>query len=162
MLILWQQTNVIVQDGVARLTEYGLAFPIPSSMFSVSPEQEGMERWQAPEITKSLGLTGKVVYQSKSADVFAFAMLAVEVHTGKVPFETIDRPTVLLGISQGQRPELQGIVGPERQKLIKECWKKKPRKRPAIEKVVERLKGVVESDDPPGKSIPITSNRILI
>ena len=44
------------------------------------------------------------VMESKAADVFAFGMFAVEVFTGKIPFEEQKNKAVVLRISRGGRP----------------------------------------------------------
>jgi len=91
------------------------------------------------------------VMESKAADIFAFGMLAVEVFTGKVPFEGQKNEAVVLHISRGGRPEMPGIaqvVGltGEMWKLLESCWQQNPKKRPTMEEVVRRLQGFVENN----------------
>ena len=80
--------------------------------------------------------------ESKPADVFAFAMLSVEVFTGKIPFEKQENEAVVLLILQGHRPELPeeartvGFTGKMR-KVLENCWQQDPGKRPSIEEVVK-------------------------
>jgi hypothetical protein len=45
------------------------------------------------------------VTETKAADVFAFEMFAVEVFTGKIPFEEQKNETVVLCVSQGGRTD---------------------------------------------------------
>ena len=65
-----------------------------------------------------------LVVESKVADVFTFAMLVVEVFTGKVPFEGQKNEALVLLISQGGRPENPQAVGltNEMWKLLESCW----------------------------------------
>ncbi|KAF9646894.1 kinase-like protein [Thelephora ganbajun] len=146
--------NVIIDhSGRARLTEYGLA-PInsdPSFTVAATPGAVGGSRWLAPEIIipprKGNGIP---VMESKAADVFAFGMFAVEVFTGKIPFEEQKNEAVVLRISQGGRPEMPpnaravGLTG-EMWKLLESCWQQTPKKRPTMEEVVRRWQKFVES-----------------
>ena len=70
------QSNVLVDaTGRAQITDFGLAMVTQNldSMRSTSNEHDHSGRWIAPEIW-----TGQGTY-SKQADVFAFAMVAIEV-----------------------------------------------------------------------------------
>ena len=90
--------------------------------------------------------------KSKAADVFAFAMFAVEVFTGKVPFEEQKNEAVVLRISRGGRPELPanaqavGLTG-EIWKLLESCWQQNPKKRPTMEEVVRIWQKFVQYND---------------
>ena len=81
--------------------------------------------------------------ESKSADVFAFAMLSVEVFTGKKPFDDRKNEAVVVSILRGTRPEMPkdaqavGLTG-EMWNLLESCWQKDPEKRPTMEEVVRR------------------------
>jgi len=87
--------------------------------------------------------------ESKAADVFAFGMLAVEVFTGRIPFEEQKNETVVLPISRGGGPEIPssaqgvGLTG-EMWGLLENCWQQNPSKRPTAEEVVGRWRGFVE------------------
>ncbi|KAF9643163.1 kinase-like protein [Thelephora ganbajun] len=146
--------NVIIdQRGRARLTEYGLA-PInsdPSFTVAATPGTVGAARWQAPEIILPPRRRGSMpVMESKAADVFAFGMFAVEVFTGKIPFEEQKNEAVVLRISQGGRPDMPanaqavGLTG-EMWKLLENCWHQNPKKRPAMGEVVRKWQKFVEN-----------------
>lgn len=101
-----------------------------------------MERWWAPEFTDP---DYKGDCESKEGDVFAFAMVGVEVFTGRVPFEGLEHSVAAVRFFSGHRPDIseentpgvgltQGMV-----KLLQECWDGKPNQRPPIESVVRRL-----------------------
>jgi len=85
---------------------------------------------------------------SKSADVFAFAMLAAEVFSGKVPFGNMKNESVVVQIASGKRPakpqaaEQLGLNA-EMWKFIEKCWSANPNKRPAIDEVVRIWEGFV-------------------
>ena len=92
------------------------------------------------------------VMESKAADVFAFGMFAVEVFTGKIPFDEQKNEAVVLQISRGGRPTMPpnaqavGLTG-EMWKLLESCWQQNPKKRPTMEEVVRRWETFVEHDD---------------
>ena len=128
------------------MTEYGLA-PInsdPSFTVAATPGAVGSSRWLAPEIITPVRKGSNMpVMESKAADVFAFGMFAVEVFTGKIPFEEQKNEAVVLRISRGGRPEMpenSQMVGltAEMWKLLESCWQQNPKRRPTMEEVVRR------------------------
>ena len=157
---------MIVQDGVARLTEYGVALVLSNLEAGLTPNQivERNDRWQAPEITATETISRKKPeLGSKPADVFAFAMLAVEVFTGQVPFgETMNNTTAILEIKKGTRPPKPAEIEDENVwKLVQACWNKRPKKRPDVGNVVANLESLLNGGGL-GKSIPIPGDHILI
>ena len=91
------------------------------------------------------------VTESKPADVFAFGMFAVEVFTGKIPFEEQKNETVVLRISQGGRPEMPrnaqavGLTA-EMWNVLESCWQQSPKKRPTMQEVVRKWQRFIEND----------------
>ena len=155
MLILSRQANVIIDGtGHARLTEYGLApiYSDPSFAVAAAPGSVGTSRWLAPEIITPARKRGTTpVIESKAADVFAFGMLAVEVFTGKIPFEGQGNEAAVLRILKGGRPEIPGYAEDigltvEMRNLIESCWRQNPKKRPTMEQVVRKWQKCVEGD----------------
>lgn len=69
-----RQSNILVDaTGHARITDFGFATVTKSPDFVWSAHQGHEVRWIAPEI-----LNGQGTY-SKEADVYSFAMVAIEV-----------------------------------------------------------------------------------
>ena len=98
-------------------------------------------RWTAPEvITPPLNL-GRPEKVPTAADVFAFAMLAVEVLTSHVPFASIkNAQDVGQEILRGGRPPRPEAVKDDAVRdLIQACWNQNPSDRLAIGQVVQRL-----------------------
>ena len=137
------------------MTDYGLA-PInsnPTFTIAATPGVFGTSRWLAPEIIDPprKGRCRPLV-ESKPADVFAFAMLAIEVFTGKVPFWGQKNEAVVIRIVQGGRPNMPEnarLVGltSEMWKFLEICWHQNPRKRPTMDVVVRRWEKFVEQDN---------------
>ena len=108
------------------------------------------------------------VLESKAADVFAFGMFAVEVFTGKIPFEEQKIEAVVLHISQGGRPEMpqnaQAVgLTVEMWNVLESCWQQNPKKRPTMQEVVRKWQRFVGNDGDLNvfpecvQTIPITS-----
>lgn len=143
---------LISKTGKVRICDYGL-FPIalnPTFTVATIPGIAGPSRWLAPEIMDSVNKTNpSPPAASKSADVFAFGMLAVEVFTGKVPFGNMKNEPVAIQIADGKRPakpqaaaERLGLTA-EMWKFIEKCWTANPNKRPTIDEVVRMWGGFV-------------------
>ena len=137
------------------MTEYGLALinSDPSFTVATTPGSVGTSRWLAPEIISPARKGSAIpVVESKADDVLAFAMLAVEVFTGKIPFEGQENDEVADRISQGGRPEMPGnaqAIGltAEIWNLLEGCWRQDPKKRPTMEDVVRRWEKFVRGND---------------
>ena len=148
VLILWQQANVIIHNNCPRLSEYGLDSVLTNPDFDTAdtPGTDGIGKWLAPEITALTSGGDKPVEVSKPTDVFAFAMLAVEVFTGEAPWgETTKVKLVTPDIKRGLRPSKPAEVGEEMWDLIQSCWSQDPNSRPVIGNVVKKLKELVNS-----------------
>ena len=131
----------------------------PSFTVAANPGAVGSSRWLAPEITNpSRKGNAAPVIESKAADVFAFAMLAVEVFTSKIPFEGQKNEVVVVHISRGGRPEMPGnaqLVGLTcaMWRLLESCWQHNPNRRPTMEEVVRRWLKFVESNSDSGSVV---------
>ena len=137
------------------MTEYGLAPVNSNPIFTIlaTPEAVGTSRWLAPEIINpSADSNGVLVVESKPADVFAFAMLVVEIFTGKIPFEELKNEAVVpwvLGGGRPKMPESAWAVGltDEIWGLLTSCWQQDPERRPTMNEVVGRWRKFVEPNE---------------
>ena len=106
-------------------------------------------RWLAPEIIKPPH--GTTAVESKPADVFAFAMLAIEVFTGRLPFEGKGNSVAAKRILNGVRPEFPqnaedvGLTVPMWD-FLQRCWDGDPTKRPKIDEVVTTWEGFLKNE----------------
>ena len=149
------QTNVVIsKTGTAQVCDYGLS-PIASNpIFTIAatPGVAGSSRWLAPEIIGPPKPSSKPMMASKSADVFAFAMLAVEVFSGKVPFGNMKNESVVIQIATGKRPAKpragkQLGLSAEMWRFIGRCWSANASERPTIDEVVGTWEGFVNGYD---------------
>ena len=143
---------LISEAGKAQVCDYGLSSITSNPMFTIAatPGVAGSSRWLAPEIIDPPNKArSKPLTASKPADVFAFAMLAVEVFSGKVPFGSMKNESVVIQIANGKRPdkpqgaEQLGLTA-EMWKFIGQCWNANPNKRPTIDEVVRTWEGFVK------------------
>ena len=136
---------VISKTGAARVCDYGLFSAIPDPNLTETPETVGASRWLAPELIYPPTMPVRV---SKSTDVFAFAMLAVEVFSGDIPFGNIRNEAATAQIVRGGRPakpqaaEQLGLTT-EMWKFIEKCWSANPTERPTMDEVVRTWEGFV-------------------
>ena len=107
-------------------------------------------RWLAPEIIKlPPNATGM---ESKPADIFAFAMLVIEVFTGKLPFEGQSSSGAANRIFRGDRPpfpqnaENVGFTV-QMWELLQGCWDSNPAERPTIGGVVTTWESLLRNDE---------------
>jgi len=119
--------------------------PIQSNhalMIAATPGVAGVSRWLAPELIKPPPQKGyRQPAGTEKADIFAFAMLNIEVFTGELPFGNVRREKAVLMISRGQRPEKpygaesRGL-NTEIWEFIQRCWHQSHTERPEIDAVV--------------------------
>ena len=143
-------------SGHARITDFGLATVTRNldSIQSSSVQRGYTPRWAAPEVLNEGS-------HSKEADVFAFAMIMVEVRhgftvceslayrrfisvqlfTGAVPFSDHSSMRAMLAIIQGSRPPrpTYPTFTEDLWMLMQRCWDQNPHLRPDASEVVRIL-----------------------
>jgi len=157
-------------SGHARIADFGLATVTQNldSFRSASRQHGHSARWAAPEILNERGT------HSKEADVFAFAMVIIEVRhgrstgcsrtlahchsvsmqvfTGAVPFDSRPSLMAMLAILQGERPPRPShpTFMEKLWRLMQRCWDPEPHLRPEVSEALQvlTLSVFVHSDDP--------------
>jgi serine/threonine protein kinase len=144
-------------SGRARLADFGLATVTREvdSVQSTSCQHGHTARWAAPEVLS------EGTY-SKKADVFAFAMVMIEVlhrrlmvycvlrlayrvspqvFTGAVPFSGDTSVMAMLAITQGRRPPwpTDPACTENLWTLMQRCWDHDPHSRPEVSEVLRVL-----------------------
>jgi serine/threonine protein kinase len=134
---------LVSKTKTAQVCDYGLSPIISNPTFTTTI---GSSRWLAPEIIDPPSSNSPTA--SKPADVFAFAMLVVEVFAGEFPFGNMTEGSVAVQIVDGKRPakpraaERLGLTV-EMWAFVGECWAANPSERPTIDEVVRTLGGFV-------------------
>ena len=139
---------MISADRKAQVCDYGLS-PITSNPSFIIAVPTDSFRRLAPEIIDPPdSASSNFVIASKPADVFAFAMLVVEVFSGEVPFSNTEGGSVVTHIVNGKRParpraaEQLGLTV-KMWRFVEKCWDANPNKRPTIDEVVHSWEGFV-------------------
>jgi len=115
-------------------------------------------RWMAPE-TLDPEIFGIPALPdrgfSAASDIYAFAMVIIEIFTGNVPFQEFhNEPSVIIKVMRGERPKR-----PEREHapglsdqlwdLAQMCWHQDRSKRPTIFFVLDSLEVILDSTSSP-------------
>ncbi|KDQ58184.1 hypothetical protein JAAARDRAFT_35005 [Jaapia argillacea MUCL 33604] len=138
-------SNVLIDDsGNARLTDIGLAPLLNSSSFT-SANIAGPCRSQAPEVIQFESQDEDQSPFTEKSDVYAFAMLVVEIVTQERPFNHRKLDTVVIfDVIKGRRPHrptsppVVGQVWP----VVEQCWSQEPTERPTMSEVCQVLKDI--------------------
>jgi serine/threonine protein kinase len=144
-LILRRQANVLVnQEGNPYLADFGLASVRHNGATMTSAIEGGSTRWMAPELFMNMEADGSDSEEDASplkvtrySDVWSFAMLALELLTGEVPFpDKFLDAAVILALIQGERPKhprSPEVIGRglnnELWQYLCGCWKSSPEDR---------------------------------
>jgi serine/threonine protein kinase len=150
------ELNILVNDsGHALITDFGLAMVVRNldSILSAPLQHGHTQRWAAPEILKE----GP---NSRKADVFAFAMVMIEVchgwstarrvlayrrlilmqvFTGAIPFGNCLDFQVMVATMEGRRPPrpTHPIFTEQLWTLMQQCWNHDPHLRPEASEALE-------------------------
>nr|KAJ3419815.1 Leucine-rich repeat serine/threonine-protein kinase 2 [Polyrhizophydium stewartii] len=135
------------ETGAVLISDFGMSLVKSNSSINTKRRADEL-RWVAPEVHTS----GYKL--AKPSDVFAFAMMAVEVLTGDVPFGAdVSSNEVVAKIKAGERPARPDGVPDALWQVVEECWQQDPGARPSFAAVVERLKQL--------PSAPLTFDKIF-
>jgi serine/threonine protein kinase len=155
------QLNILVDDsGHARLADFGFTTVTqnPDSIRSAQSHRCHTVQWAAPEILNE----GR---HSKEADVFAFAMVMIEVcrwksaarralaycclgltqlFTGAIPFRNHTSAMAISAIIQGRRPPrpTHPTFTERLWTLMQRCWDQDPHLRPEVSELLQVLASV--------------------
>ncbi|KZT18759.1 kinase-like protein [Neolentinus lepideus HHB14362 ss-1] len=139
--------NILINDDhEAVLADFGLARV--TDVTRSTSRNAGAVRWMAPELHDPTLAEGA---DRRSADVYSFAMLWVEVWTEYPPFESISKEgQVILTVMAGNRPdrprhESHGYLTDCLWELVQACWHQEPQWRPAIRDVWAWLHGYINN-----------------
>eukprot|EP01130_Rhizamoeba_saxonica_P013825 TRINITY_DN5942_c0_g1_i1.p1 TRINITY_DN5942_c0_g1~~TRINITY_DN5942_c0_g1_i1.p1 ORF type:complete len:739 (+),score=139.65 TRINITY_DN5942_c0_g1_i1:112-2217(+) len=133
--------NILVTSGYkCKVTDFGLA-KFDSGM-ARSHTFCGTIPWLSPEIFSGEGYTRK-------ADVYSYGIVIWEILTQNEPYHGKNKPEIILGVQEGNRPEIPEYVPDELNHLITSCWDNDPEKRYPFNTIIKLLQ------DPTDISFPI-------
>ncbi|KAJ7091395.1 kinase-like domain-containing protein [Mycena belliarum] len=129
--------NVLLTDNLdVQICDFGLGkWQETSIVTGGSRATPGTVRYTAPELHRG----ERPTYAS---DVYAFACLALEICTRKVPFSGTETMGVASRVCRGDRPPCpEEILDQRLWDLIEECWSHQPDERPSTARVVATIQG---------------------
>jgi serine/threonine protein kinase len=116
---------------------------ITKNAATISSSAHGTLRWMAPEL---LDPDISTYVLTTSTDVYALAMLFLEVLTGELPFSELTSDfhvtvTVLRG-KRPQRPTALPELTDDFWRLVEQCWDQEVTRRPPITTILDRLREI--------------------
>ncbi|KAF9651282.1 kinase-like protein, partial [Thelephora ganbajun] len=149
--------NILVDaSGMACLGDFGLSSIASFSCTGTSaPGPHGTIRWMAPELVFPILAMDEELpsHSTKESDVYALAMVTIEVFTGLIPFHSYQRdPVVIKNIMLGERPKrpsratelglTDGLWD-----LIQSGWAQNASERPSVPTIIDSLLQVMVQRD---------------
>ena len=129
---------LVTKDLKIKVTDFGMARAKAVSSgkdFGTELMTEcGTPYWSAPELFQGLKYNEKV-------DQYAFAMTALEICTGDVPWKD-PPPAVMKKVIDGVRPNIPPTTHPALTEVIRNCWEHDPKNRPVFDEIVAKLQAI--------------------
>lgn len=146
--------NILINgSGQACLADFGLTTTMSNlgtlNASTLVSRRNGTVRWMAPELLdpEFFGLPASPnVGFSTASDVYALAMVVIELFTGNKPFyEFINEPSVIVKVINGERPSRPGQshtlgLSDHLWELVQLCWHQDSSRRPDISSVLSWIK----------------------
>ncbi|KAJ7029581.1 kinase-like domain-containing protein [Mycena alexandri] len=134
--------NILISDDFhVRLTDFGLATTIANGEGdqSSSSNRAGSVRWFAPELLYPRQFGVEHFVRTRTTDVYAFACVCIELHTGKPPFAELPDAAVLLQVVQGHRPERPETMTDTVWKIVTATWAENRHQRLPVSAIISLL-----------------------
>lgn len=133
-----KSVNLLIDENYnVKVCDFGLSRMVAPKKQNMTGNV-GTVSWIAPEVFE------KQPYDMK-ADVYSFGIVLWELYTKQVPFDNISTFEIPVAVIRGDRPPIPKDCPKDYCKLMKECWNKKPSKRPTFSKVVKTLTKILKS-----------------
>ncbi|KAL4244339.1 EKC/KEOPS complex subunit BUD32, partial [Abortiporus biennis] len=152
---------LITEDLRVQLADFGLSKFANTTTASWGSLGGGTTRWMAPELFQGLR-------PSFASDIYAFACVCLELHTGKHPFpELLLESQVIARVLQGGRPEKPTTgftIDPDLWDIVTHCWTASPEERPDASFLTKAIKeedlSFVKEYDLVFRNIPMSKPQI--
>ncbi|KAH8101101.1 kinase-like domain-containing protein [Cristinia sonorae] len=147
--------NILIDDeGHVQLTDFGtgvLADATPHNY--ASKHGGGAYQYRAPELHDPDSFGGVDNRPTVATDVFALAMVFVELYTDETPFGETSYFKVCQDVLRKIRPPRPAtgegvLVSDSLWALIQRCWAHEPSERPTAHGVADELKTIISSEYP--------------
>ncbi|KAJ6526551.1 kinase-like domain-containing protein [Mycena vulgaris] len=144
-------TNILVSDDWnACLADFGLTSAIPDAASSTdgalasSTNHAGSARWFAPELIQPTSFGCDKFTRTPASDVYAFACVCLELHTGRPPFSGVSpEVAAMLKVIAGDRPARpESSISDGLWELVTAAWAQDVRNRPDINTIVESMRSM--------------------
>jgi len=143
--------NILINSsGRACITGFGLAsirkaLEATSNDLMLSSRSPQTWRWAAPELLFPDTVSDSSRGPSKASDIYALAMISVEIFSGRLPFHELTGAAVAVRIAQEIRPGRPDHpqLSDGMWKLIEQCWHQDRAKRPSIYLVSNSLRSMM-------------------
>jgi serine/threonine protein kinase len=139
------KANILIDDsGRARIADFGLVTFISDPANTTAPSSTtngGTTRWMSPELLHPEKFGFKDTQRTRESDCYALGMVVLEVLTGRSPFAGLSEIDVMQKVTGGkspERPKDQWFTN-DLWKTLKQCWSPRPKRRPAVEAVLDCL-----------------------
>ncbi|KAJ7682925.1 kinase-like domain-containing protein [Mycena rosella] len=141
-------TNILVSDDwSACLADFGLTTIIDaatssSAALTSTANHAGSARWFAPELVQPTSFGCEKFMRTPASDVYAFACVCLELHTGSPPFSGVSPDVAaMLKVIAGERPARpDGSMSDGLWSLVTTAWAQNFRDRPNIKTIVESMR----------------------
>ncbi|KAF7967119.1 hypothetical protein HWV62_35748 [Athelia sp. TMB] len=131
-----EMANVLMDsEDRPRICDCGLTSIIEPSEFT-SVKTAGACRWTAPELmipSETMEEDPTTLFNT-ATDIYAFAMLILEIFTGRIPFSNKKNDSsVIFAVLDGGRPDIPSSIVdiPALKDFLELCWHTDPQKRPS-------------------------------
>ena len=126
--------NVLVNNGRAKLTDFGLAkVKSHSSIHTKREHPVGTVQWMAPELLQGLPK------HTKASDMYSYAMIVWELGSGLTPYQDANNQAHAAQlIKDNVKENIDAVTTVKLAHLIKPCWAAKTN-RPTASEALEHL-----------------------
>ncbi|KAJ6526558.1 kinase-like domain-containing protein [Mycena vulgaris] len=140
-------TNILVSDDWnACLADFGLTTVIDAASSTTATltstaHHAGSARWFAPELIQPKSFGCDTFTRTPASDVYAFACVCLELHTGRPPFSGVSPDiAAILKVIAGDRPERPDAMSDDLWALVTVAWAQNFRDRPNINTITDSLR----------------------
>ncbi|KAF7373382.1 Kinase-like protein [Mycena sanguinolenta] len=113
---------------------------------ALTSNHAGSPRWFAPELLLPSSFGCDRFVRTTTSDVYAFACVCIELHTGRPPFLDVSQDMeAMLKVVAGQRPSRPASMSDDLWDLVTVAWAQDFHQRPVMEKIVASMNALAEA-----------------